>query len=132
MNGTRALAVAIGSSLVMGCTSPPRQEVRFNDREEAIAWVRETNKFGADSKMVHDFIRQLDGVIGGDEERATWKIGRVLTKSGRAYLARWDNGKFSVRRLSAPEAQGLGVSDTKMMFEGERKAGHLGASGIAE
>jgi len=105
--------------------------VRLNDREVAIAWMRETNKFGPDSKMVHDFVRQLERVIGGDEEQATWRIGQVLTKSGRAYFAQWDNGKFSFRELSASEAQALKVSDTKMMFEGQRKAVRSGMRGIA-
>ena len=131
MNGTRSLTAATALSLALGCTSPPRQEVRLNDREVAIAWMRETSKFGPDSKMVHDFIRQLDRVIGGDEEQATWRVGRILTKSGSAYLAQWDNGKFSARVLSASEAQALEVSDTKMMFEGERRAVRSGMRGVA-
>jgi len=85
-------------------------------KQDAMKWIQENNKWGADAPIVQDFEKMLDAAIQKQDTTATtWIFGKDLVKDGSYHRLQLFGGLFLADTISEEEAKKHNVEEAQIV-----------------
>jgi len=88
----------------------------MTEKEKALQWLIDNNKFGKDAGFLVDFEKELTKAIEEEEKIiTTWLFGNLLFTDENYYEMRWNLGKFVIEQIPKEEAESQNLAERSII-----------------